>query len=77
MLSTIVKSFINSNHGWAVANQFEDTFDNGESLESQNKLAMSLVRSSVWDILESNVLSGDAKRELKSYLDELDYYLKG
>ena len=31
----LVKAFINSHHGWAVADQFQDTF-NGEGFEEQN-----------------------------------------
>ena len=71
----ITKAFINSHYGWAVADQFADTFQ-GESFEEQNSNALDYIRGAVRELVEdSDVLSEEAVDELQSYLDELEIYL--
>jgi len=71
----IVKAYINSNHGWAVADQFEDTFL-GQSFEKQNYNALKYIHGAVLELVDdSEVLSDSAIDELQSYLDDLEIYL--
>lgn len=73
--SEIVKAFINSHHGWAVAEQFEDSFNNGD-FESQNTNALEYIAEAVEDLIESNCLSDGCNTELSSYLEDLNDFLK-
>ena len=73
-LCNLVRSFINSYHGWAVADQFEDTF-NGESFEQQNGNALRYIKACVEDIISSNILSEEAQEELIEYREGLVIYL--
>ena len=70
----LVKAVVNSEHGWAVAEQFEDTF-NGESFEEQNHNALRFIKGVVEDILYSKILSEDAHDELHVYKENLDDYM--
>lgn len=70
----LVKAVINSEHGWAVAEQFEDTF-NGETFEAQNHNALRYIKGVVEDILHSKILSEDAHDELHTYKENLDDYM--
>ena len=72
---TIVSSFIKTKHGWAVAEQFEATF-NGEEFEKQNINALTYIEQSVRDVFNSNILNIEANDELEDYLVELKNYLK-
>jgi len=73
----IVKAYINSHHGWAVADQFEDTFQ-GESFAEQNYNALRYIHGAVLELIEdSEVLSDNAIDELQSYSDDLGIYLAG
>ena len=72
---TIVSAFINSKHGWSVAEQFEATFD-GEDFEEQNINALTYIKQAVKDILNSGILDIDANDELEDYLSELRNYLE-
>jgi hypothetical protein len=72
----VVKAVITAKHGWAVAEQFEDTF-NGESFEEQNYNALMYIRTTVENILRSEVLSEKAHDELFTYADDLEDYIVG
>jgi hypothetical protein len=72
----VVKAVITAEHGWAVAEQFEDTF-NGESFEEQNYNALMYIRTTVENILRSDVLSENAHDELFTYADDLEDYIVG
>lgn len=72
----LVKAVVNSEHGWAVAEQFEDTF-NGETFEAQNHNALRFIRGVVEEILHSKILSEDAHDELHEYRDNLEDYMVG
>jgi hypothetical protein len=73
--TTITKAFINSHHGWAVADQFESTFEQSESFERQNYNALLYIREAVRDLIDSDVLSDNACDELESYYEDLTNYL--
>lgn len=72
----LVKAVVNSEHGWAVADQFEATF-NGESFEEQNHNALRYIKGVVEDILYSKILNGDAHDELHTYKENLEDYMVG
>lgn len=71
----LIKAFINSHHGWAVAGQFEDTFDGGEEFEHQNTNALNYIQDTIVDLIDSGLLSSDAESELEEYKDRLVKYL--
>ena len=72
----LVKAVINSEHGWAVADQFEATFHN-DPFERQNSNALRYIKGVVEDILHSKILSEDAHDELHTYKENLDDYMVG
>jgi len=75
-VNQIIKSIINSEHGWAVADQFEDTF-NGESFEEQNMNALDYIRNCLkYDIIKSGVFNDEAMEEINEYYDKLVKYLE-
>jgi len=75
-LETIIKAIINGEHGWAVAEQFEATF-NGETFEEQNINALGYIRDCLkYDVMRSGVLNDDAMRLIEVYYDELVEYLE-
>jgi len=74
MLQKVVKNYISATHGWAVADQFEVTFD-GEGFEKQNLNALIYIRKAVNELLNSDVLNEDAFDELQTYADALEDYL--
>lgn len=75
-LNKIIKAIINNEHGWAIADQFEDTFIGGEPFEQQNTNALRYIRNVIrYDILGNNVFSDEAMNELREYYDKLAEYL--
>jgi len=76
-LETIIKAIINGEHGWAVAEQFEATF-NGETFEEQNINALGYIKDCLkYDVMRSGVFNDDAMRLIEVYYDELVEYLEG
>ena len=73
----LVKAVVNLHHGWAVADQFEVTFNGGEPFEEQNSNALHYIKGVVEDILHSKILSEDAHDELHTYKENLDDYMVG
>lgn len=77
MITTVdflVEGYIQKKHGWAVAEQFLDTY-NGESFEEQNYNALTYIRESVRDVLSSDLLSETAHDLLQTYCDNLEQYM--
>ena len=74
-VGSLVKAYIDSKHGWAVGDQFEDTFSNGESFENQNHNALRYIRSAVKDVIDVEILNDEAQDELRDYIDRLETYL--
>ena len=73
--SELVKAIVNSEHGYAVAEQFEKTYNNEEKFEDANFNALRWIRGVIEDILHSKLLNADAHNELHEYRDELEDYL--
>jgi hypothetical protein len=75
-VQTIVSALINTNHGWSVRDQFEDTFDGSEDLEDQNPNALELVSATIKDLLESELLADSYELdELRRYHDRIKAHL--
>ena len=70
----IVKAVVNLQHGWAVADQFEDTFNNPTPLKfaEQNENALDYVKQTVEELLDSDLFSEDTEDELRGYLVAMD-----
>jgi hypothetical protein len=75
MVTTVelIASYINSKHGWAVAEQFESTF-NGESFDEQNFNALKYIKDTVNNVLKSDVLSLESQDELQEYQSKMEEY---
>jgi len=71
----LVEAFIKARHGWAVSEQFLNTF-NGEEFEKQNINALMYIEESVSSVIKSNLLNENANDELEDYLVEIREYLK-
>ena len=74
-LIDLVSAVINAQHGWAVRDQFQDTFTKDQPFENQNSNALLYIQRTVRDILDSELLSEDAFDDLMSYSDDLSDYL--
>ena len=72
---SLIAAVIKNEHGWAVAEQFEATF-NGEAFEEQNYNALKYIERTVRDVFNSDILNIEANDELEDYLVELGDYLK-
>jgi hypothetical protein len=73
-IQEVVETIIKSEHGWAVAEQFEVTWDNrsADSVEQQNSNAMDYIMSTVEDLINDNeVFNEDTIEELQQYLDDI------
>lgn len=72
----LVKAFINSQHGWSVAEQFEDTYEPSSYVDfsKQNYNALRYIYEAVDSLIKSNVLSKDVAEELQEYRDRLGEY---
>lgn len=69
-----IKATITAQHGWAVADQFESTFDNPSpsNFKEKNQDALDLIKETIEDLFDSNLLSDGLIDELSYYLDCMD-----
>ena len=75
-VQTIVSALINSSHGWAVREQFEDTCYGGEDIEDQNPNALELVSATIKELLESELLADSYELdELRTYRARVEEHL--
>jgi len=73
-LEQVVSAVINSEHGWAVAEQFESTWDDrsADNVSEQNSNAMGYIMDTVNDLIKYNeAFNEDAIDELQQYVDEI------
>jgi hypothetical protein len=73
-IETIVTGVISNKHGWAVAEQFEDTWYN-KNFEEQNHNALTYIKDTINDLLNSDIFSEEVESELVDYLFKLKDYL--
>ena len=74
-ISGLVKSVIEAEHGRAIAEQFEKTFNNEEKFEEANFNALRYIRNIVEEILNSRILNDYVQDELQEYRDDLEDYM--
>ena len=73
-LEQVVSAVINSEHGWAVAEQFESTWDDrsADNVSEQNSNAMDYIMDTINDLIKYNeAFNEDAIDELQQYVDEI------
>jgi len=73
-LKQVVNAVINSEHGWAVAEQFESTWDDrsADNVSEQNSNAMDYIMDTINDLIKYNeTFNEDAIDELQQYVDEI------
>jgi hypothetical protein len=71
-----IKAIVTAQHGWAVADQFESTFDNPSpsNFNEKNQDSLDLIKETISDIISSNILNYEIEDELNYYLDCLENY---
>ena len=70
----IIEAVIESKHGWAVAEQFVDTW-NGEDFEKQNTNALIYIEKTIKSLIGEDIFNEDTEAELVGYLLGLEEYL--
>jgi len=63
-------------HGFAVAEQFDETYKDTSTFEDQNTNALRYIQGTVNDLLNRGPFDEDAEEELREYLVELIEFLK-
>jgi len=71
----VVSKVIYAQHGWAVAEQFDDTCTDSSEFENQNGTALHLIKRTVKELVYEGPFDEDAIDELKDYYDDLVNYL--
>ena len=74
----IAEAIIYKQHGWAVAEQFEVTWDNRsvDSVAEQNMNAMDYIKSTIESLTYSDAFNEDAIDELNQYLLDINAALE-
>lgn len=77
-VQVLVEGYIHSTLGWAVAEQFMNSWENpsAEVFEQQNYNALRLIRDEVGKILDCELLADYAQAKLDSYFYKLNTYLR-
>ena len=73
-IKEIIEAVIESKHGWAVAEQFVDTW-NGEDFEKQNTNALIYIEKTIKSLIGEDIFNEDTEAELVGYLLGLEEYL--
>jgi hypothetical protein len=74
----VASAYINSKHGWAVSEQFEDIYEDLSqvNLAKQNYNALKYIRQSLTDLANSGALSDRSREELVDVAEELTQYFQ-
>ena len=62
---------IRGNHGDAVTQQFDDTWNGSETVEDQNPTAMEYIKETMQDLLDGEFFSDSVNEDIKQYLDKI------
>ena len=73
-IEEIIGAIIESQHGWAVRDQFIDTWHNGD-FENQNLNALNYIKNTINDLANSDIFSEEVEMDLVGYLIGLKEYL--
>lgn len=71
----LLSALIYKEHGWAVRDQFEDTYSDRDCFEKQNLNALDYIFDTVREALESELFSEDTDSDIKGYLYDLSEHL--
>lgn len=74
----LAKAFINSHHGWAVADQFDSIYEDSSdgNMSEQNFNALRYIEEALTELVEdSDVLSDDAAEDLYELRDNVRNFL--
>lgn len=74
----VASAYINSKHGWAVAEQFEAIFEDlsEDNLQQQNHNALKYIRQSLTDLIKSDVLGEESREELMEVAEGLTQHFQ-
>jgi len=74
----VASAYINSKHGWAVAEQFEAIFEDlsQENVSKQNYNALNYIKDDLTVLIRSGVLAVGSKEELMEVLEGLVQHLQ-
>lgn len=74
----LIAAFIDSKQGWAVREQFEDTFEetSEENFDEQNRNALALIEEVCSRLLKSEILCEDSQNDLEEYVYALRLHLE-
>lgn len=67
-LDDLLTAVITGQHGWAVGEQFENTWNDSQSVEDQNGYAMEKIIETLEDMVNSELLSDWATRDTLTYI---------
>ena len=73
-IEEIIGAIIESQHGWAVRDQFIDTWHNGD-FENQNLNALNYIKNTINDLANSDIFSEEVEMDLVGYVIRLKEYL--
>ena len=71
----ILSALIYKEHGWAVSDQFDDTYSDRDCFEEQNLNALDYIFDTVRAALESELFSEDSEEDITVYLYDLSEHL--
>ena len=73
-MKELLKNIIESKYGWAIAEQFEDVFINGDDLENQNSNALLYIKDCISE-LDWDIFSDQSQMEINDIYEQLDEFL--
>jgi hypothetical protein len=76
MLGRIIKKCIESECGWAIAEQFESTWEDRSDFANCNINALEDISIEIDNLMDSEVFTKYAISEIDTYRTELDNFLK-
>ncbi len=71
----VVSKVIYATHGWAVAEQFDDTAGNPSAFKNMNLNALDLIKDTVKELAYDGPFDEESIEELKEYLEDLEEFL--
>jgi hypothetical protein len=76
MLGVIIRKCIESECGWAIAEQFESTWENRSDFTNCNINALEDISTVIDSIMDSQIFTKYAISEIDIYRNELNNFLK-
>lgn len=73
-LQELTSAFISTRHGWAVAEQFNHSYETND-FKSQNPNALEYIKNCIKDLLESDLLAESETEDLVGYYQDLKQHI--